>query len=330
MPDEIYELIAQGARYWFVFLMALIVWRSWRWYRKDRKKARKRLKLLPDAGYVGEMVVVQAAGSLRLGQVLPVPCEGTLGSARTNDLYLPVPDVARKHLWFRFDDGDGLMVEPFGKLPLTVDGEAFTKRSEPLYMAHGSRLCVGDAVLRLRLFAGFECIGRAPRFSEPAEAPVQPEPQQDAAQQAAYQQWLMQQEAARRQAYEQGWQQAMAQQAAQEEAPEPNEGMADVYTYEEARTQGMIDHRAFMRPEGEKKPELPVYAPAETPAPPPEDNFFPPVMEDEEETWAGFEGAGDEDMTDAAVPPKSAYVGRDEAEKAKRQLWDKYFGGGAR
>ena len=31
MPEEIYELIAQGARYWFLFLMMLIVWRSWRW-----------------------------------------------------------------------------------------------------------------------------------------------------------------------------------------------------------------------------------------------------------------------------------------------------------
>ena len=36
----------------------------------------------------------------------------------------------------------------------------------------------------------------------------------------------------------------------------------------------------------------------------------------------------DEDMTDAAAPPKSAYIGHDEAERAKRTLWDKYFGGG--
>ena len=36
----------------------------------------------------------------------------------------------------------------------------------------------------------------------------------------------------------------------------------------------------------------------------------------------------DEDLTDAAAPPKSAYVGHDEAERAKRKVWDKYFGGG--
>ena len=330
MPDEIYELIAQGARYWFVFLMALIVWRSWRWYRKDKRKARKRLKLLPDAGFVGEMVVVQAAGSLRIGQTMPVPREGTLGTSRSNDLCLPVPGVSKKHLWFRFDDGEGLMMEPFGRLPFTVDGASFSSRRDPLYMAHGSRLCIGEAVLRLRLFAGFECIGRAPRYSE--AAPSQSEPEQEAAQQAAYQQWLEQQEAARQQAWQQGYQQAMAQQSmmqqtVQEEESSEDDGLADVYTYEEARSRGMIDDRAFMRPANEKKPELPVYE--LPPAPEPEEEFFPPVME-EEETWADFDSAAGEDVTDAAVPPKSAYVGRDEAEKAKRELWDKYFGGGPR
>ena len=59
MPDEIYEIIALAARYWFLFLMVLIAWRSYRWYARDRKKYKKRLKLLPDAGYIGELVVVQ-------------------------------------------------------------------------------------------------------------------------------------------------------------------------------------------------------------------------------------------------------------------------------
>ena len=38
MPTEVYEVVAQGARYWFLFLMALIVWRSYRWYRRDRRR----------------------------------------------------------------------------------------------------------------------------------------------------------------------------------------------------------------------------------------------------------------------------------------------------
>ncbi len=35
----------------------------------------------------------------------------------------------------------------------------------------------------------------------------------------------------------------------------------------------------------------------------------------------------DEDMTDAATPTKSTYVGEDDAAIAKRKVWDKMFGG---
>lgn len=38
----------------------------------------------------------------------------------------------------------------------------------------------------------------------------------------------------------------------------------------------------------------------------------------------------DDDQTDAAAPPKSAYVGEDEAQKAKQAFWDRYLGGGAK
>ena len=335
MPEPIYELIAQGARYWFVFLMVLIVWRSWRWYRKDRRQAKKRLKLLPDAGFVGEMIVLKGGKHLERGRALAVPREGTLGFKRTNDLCVPVEGVARRHLWFRFEDGRGLLVEPYGHNPFRVDEVPFENRREPLYMGHGSRLRVGEAELRLRLFAGFEATGRAIRQSgvadpEPDQQPDQAELQQ-AYQQWMQQQWMMQQYAAQQQAYQQGYQQAMMQQQfAQPQEPEDAEeeilfdDAADVYTYEAAREQGLVDDRAFMRPEGERKPELPVY---EEPAPAPEEVFYAPVMDD---GWDADEPAQEDDLTDAAAPPKSAYVGHDEAERAKRQVWDKYFGGGQR
>ena len=176
MPSQIYEVVAQGARYWFLFLMVLIAWRSWRWYRRDKRQMKKRLRLLPDAGYVGEMVVMNDGGPLKRGAVFPVPWEGTLGALRTNDICLPLPGIARKHLWFRFDEGVGLRVEPFGKNQTDVDGTGATRR-QPLYMAHGSYLLVGDVELRLRLFAGFESVGRA-RYVSVHDA--QPQPDQTA------------------------------------------------------------------------------------------------------------------------------------------------------
>lgn len=159
MPDQIYEVVSQGARYWFLFLMVLIVWRSYRWLARDRKQRKKRLKLLPDAGYVGELVVVQGNAELPEGLALPVSGEGTLGCLRGNDVYVPVKGVAKKHLWYEFDDEQGLRVEPYGRRRMEVDGKTYTGRRAHTYLTHGARLVLGDAVLRLRMFAGFEYAG---------------------------------------------------------------------------------------------------------------------------------------------------------------------------
>jgi len=355
VPDPIYEVIAQGARYWFLFLMALIAWRSWRWYRKDKRQAKKRLKLLPDAGFVGEMVVIQSEGTLPRGAVLAVPREGTLGALRTNDLCLPGAGVAKRHLWFRFEDGRGLLVEPFGNNAATVDGEEAARRGQTLCMAHGSWLLVGPYTLRLRLFAGFESTGRAAR--EPGvEAEPEPQAQPDssnpylAAQQQAQpgavdpylaaqqqewlrQQWLMQQ------AYQLGYEQAMREPPEAERMPEtermpeaePEEELPeDVLPYDVARIaqqEGLADHSVFMRPRGAARPVVHEEPPAV------ETSFASPQTDAGEDAWADLPDPDedvqlyDEDMTDAAAPPKSAYVGHDEAERAKKHVWDKYFGG---
>lgn len=348
MPKEIYEVIAQGARYWFLFLMLLIVWRSYRWYRRDKKQAKKRLKLLPDAGYVGEMVVVEGGDVLAAGDALPVPCEGTLGSLRTNDLCVPIGGVDKRHLWFRFDEGRGLMVEPFGKNAVNVDGEDFVSRREPLYMAHGSRLYVGDAELRLRLFAGFEGTAHAARPApielpdEDADGEKQSAPMLDSAAQMHIQQqwmmrqqWLMQQQM-QQMAQQQAYQRWLMQQA-QDRAHDGAETAGEYDEAHDAAADEMYapaeDERMFMRPEGEAAPaaQEPPQAtqPEAAPTAEPEDQPYassPSAQEAFEELYAP--DAWDEDMTDAALPPKSAYVGHDEAEHMKRKLWDKYFGGG--
>lgn len=359
VPAEVYELIAQAARYWFLLLMAIIVWRSFRWYRRDRRQAKKRLKLLPDAGFVGEMVVIEGGEALKRGQALPVPREGTLGTLRTNDLCVPVEGVARRHLWFRFDEDEGLRVEPMRGQTASVDGEPFKSRREPLYMAHGSRLYVGKAQLRLRLFAGFEGTGYAPRRdSEVAAADGRSEPPEQAqaaamAQQQAMQQWMAQQQYMMQQQLwqQQAYQQWLMQQAALRQAAGQN-GQAEEDADGEEAEAPVRDDSIFMRPAGERAPAMPEETEAaepsgmsETTTPPDEaqgaDLPDGPRMEDgdwpyapsphsdaEWEELAYFGDEMDEDLTDAAAPPRSAYVGHDEAERAKRKVWDKYFGGG--
>ncbi|MBP3650463.1 MAG: hypothetical protein J6K73_11850 [Clostridia bacterium] len=156
MPVEIYEIVALAARFWFLFLMVLIVWRSYRWYARERRQRKKRLRLLPDAGYIGELVVIQGAGDLEKGQVLSVPFEGTLGYVRSNDLCIPAPGVASRHLWFSYDEQQGLVMTPVGKNDFSVDQVTIGESPDGLCMAHGSRLYIGECELRLRMFAGYE------------------------------------------------------------------------------------------------------------------------------------------------------------------------------
>jgi hypothetical protein len=196
MPNEVYEVVAQAARYWFLFLMVLIVWRSWRWLGRDRKQRRKRLRLLPDAGYVGELVVQTGNAELPAGVALPVAREGVLGSVRGADVYAPVGGIAKKHLWFEYDEENGLYVEPYGHHSADADGQPLLGWHTHAYLVHGSRLTVGDAVLRLRMFAGFEHAGVTGANSLPfdGEGPAQavmPTPEQAAALQAqAWAAWM--------------------------------------------------------------------------------------------------------------------------------------------
>lgn len=441
MPSEIYEVIAQGARYWFLFLMALIVWRSFRWYRRDKRQAKKRRKLLPDAGYVGEMVVLEGGGGLNRGDALPVPCEGTLGSLRSNDLCVPAAGVGKRHLWFCFEEGEGLKIEPFRTMTAVVDGQELSGRNASVYMAHGSRLFVGEAVLRLRLFAGFEGASHA---ALPHEAAPSPQPEEGAQpdgnmaaqlqmqqwmlqqqwlmlqqQQMAQQQQMMQNEAYRRWLAQQAGGQASDEEDADFEDDECDEdalledGEADGAGFEGAAVQGgafedgSFGRGAFGRgasagrpgaagspvdasfsegathngafPEGAAfergsfergasagrpgvagtpdlagRPGAPLsYAPeahaaasvsfdAPEPFYPPETDegdwpYMPYPQSDAVQSDSGYTEADyyepdelDEDMTDAAQPPRSAYIGHDEAERAKRRVWDRYLGGGRR
>lgn len=185
MPENIYEIISLGARYWFALLGLLIVWRSFRWLRRDRREKHRRLKQLPDAGMIGEMVVLAGSDDLPEGGTLPVPREGILGYVRGCDLVVPVDGVARQHCDFSFRNGDGLLIFPRHGCQATVDGEIIRTRKDARQhpMQHGSRLQVGEATLRLRVFMGLECERPAQVLPDeeapPAQLPEPPEHWQD-------------------------------------------------------------------------------------------------------------------------------------------------------
>jgi len=158
VSTELYEVVSLSARYLFVLLGILIVFRAFVWLLSDRAEKRRRLRDLPNAGVVGEFVVISGSPSLPEGTTVPVPREGILGALRSNDIVIPCPDVRARHLLFTFDPDLGLVIHPLSGRSAVVDSAELDCRAEPAQsaMRHGSFLQVGSAVLRLRLFAGLD------------------------------------------------------------------------------------------------------------------------------------------------------------------------------
>lgn len=168
MTSDIYEILALAMRYVFTLLGVVIVWRSFSWLRKDRRLKHRRLRQLPDAGTIGILTVEEGSSRLHEGSVIPVPHEGVLGFLRTCDMVVPVDGVADQHLDFIFRDGKGLYVYPRRGCSCAVDGvEIRNRRDSRMYpMQHNSTLTVGNASLRLGVFAGLNV---AQYTEEPAE-----------------------------------------------------------------------------------------------------------------------------------------------------------------
>lgn len=187
MNDRLYEVISLAARYWFALLGLLIVWRTFSWLRRDRRRKHKRLKQLPDAGTIGDWVVIRGCAQLPAGDALPIPWEGVVGFGRGCDVVLPAPGVRAVHAFCSFEEGKGLLVLPKRGRTVVIDGTAIRNRADALEhrMRHGSFIEIGDAVLRLHVLMGLGMEHTVPRVQdEPPrraylpdpDAPVQPMP----------------------------------------------------------------------------------------------------------------------------------------------------------
>ena len=177
LDPKVYEVLSLAMRYFFAFVGVMIVWRSFSWLRKDRRATHRRLKQLPDAGTIGILTVDAGSKALPEGRIIPVPHEGVLGFLRTCDVVVPVDDVATEHLDFTFQDGKGLYVFPRRGCEAVVDGFSIVSRRDALAhpMQHGSTLEVGQAVLRLGVFAGLNVQEARPMVYYPEYEQAPPE-----------------------------------------------------------------------------------------------------------------------------------------------------------
>ena len=154
VSPDLYEILSLAMRYVFAFLALFIVLRAYLWLLSDRHERRSKLRKMPNAGTIGELLVLHGSPELPISTFLPVPREGTLGSVRTCDLTVPCPGVRHEHLFFSWEDGAGLLLEPIHHSPLSVNQNTITPSSDsgPVFLRHGDILTIGDATLQLQIY----------------------------------------------------------------------------------------------------------------------------------------------------------------------------------
>ena len=124
----------------------------------EARNRREKVRGLPGAGTVGEMIVLSGSRELDANTWFPVPREGVLGSVRSCDLVVPCPGVRAKHLDFFWKDGTGLLIRPRTGCEALINGIPITCRTDAasVPLTHGGILQVGSALLRLHLFAALD------------------------------------------------------------------------------------------------------------------------------------------------------------------------------
>ena len=101
MSHELYEVIAQCARYFFVLAMLVITWRAIRGLLVDSRRASRLRRLLPLTGQCGELLVLRGGERAKEGMRYPVIREGVIGSSRRADVRIRHSSVRRVHAYFQ-------------------------------------------------------------------------------------------------------------------------------------------------------------------------------------------------------------------------------------
>ncbi len=175
--EDVWKILYSVSRYLFPLLAVSLLFLVFFYIFSESRNRREKIRALPGAGTVGELVVLSGSDELDVNTWFPVPHEGVLGSVRSCDLVIPCPGVHTKHLDFSWEDGTGLLIRPRTGCEALINGIPVTcrTRSAEVPLTHGSILQVGTAMLRLHLFAALDNTPAALQTALP-EVPVQAPP----------------------------------------------------------------------------------------------------------------------------------------------------------
>ena len=171
--EDVWKILYTVSRYLFPLLALALFFLVLFYILSESQARREKIRNLPGSGTVGELIVLSGSRELDVNTWFPVPREGVLGSVRSCDLVIPCPGVHTKHLDFSWEDGTGLLLRLRTGCEALVNGTPVTCRTRPADapLTHGSVLQVGDAVLRLHLFAALDNTASSVQ-QVPAEIPA--------------------------------------------------------------------------------------------------------------------------------------------------------------
>lgn len=157
MPSQIYEILSLMMRYWFAALGVLIVLRAFWWLWKDH---RSREKSGVPAGRGQHRGICGRKRLRRTPAGYAAACPGGRDAGQRAELRhcCPCARVSPRHLDVMFRNGYGLYIIPWRGCSCIVDGETVASRKDGMAhpLQHNSILEVGQARLRLRVFAGLD------------------------------------------------------------------------------------------------------------------------------------------------------------------------------
>lgn len=150
MTQAWYRVLSQLFSYMSAALIVLVTLLSIRKYMSDRALWRRVRRHLPQAGAVGVFSVLAGGRRLGAGEEIRVPYEGTMGSASSCDVCIPVRKVHMRSAFFWMEK-DGLHMAALHRDGFLVDDVPVEPGDEAI-LRDGAQLCVGDAQLVLKLY----------------------------------------------------------------------------------------------------------------------------------------------------------------------------------
>ncbi|MGN0772912.1 MAG: FHA domain-containing protein [Candidatus Ventricola sp.] len=132
-------------------IILLIVLLALRKYAADRALWRRVHRDLPQAGAVGQLVVLCGGRRLGAGEEIRVPYEGTMGASHSCDVCIPARKVHMRSAFF-WMESDGLHMVALHRDGFLVDDVPVEPGDEAV-LRHGAVLRVGEAKLALTLYS---------------------------------------------------------------------------------------------------------------------------------------------------------------------------------